>query len=88
MSASLAQRIAFRQLPPQLKSVLLVLADYSREDGTGARPAMATVAAWTGRSVRRTQLAVQTLRALGLITVTRVRARHRPTEYALRAQRH
>ena len=83
MSASLVQRIAFRQLPPQLKSVLLALANYAREDGTGARPALATVAAWTGRSVRRTQLAVQTLRAMGLITVTRGRARHRPTEYAL-----
>jgi hypothetical protein len=83
MSAPLMQRLAFRQLPPQLKSVLLALANYARDDGTGARPAMATLAAWTGRSVRRTQLAVQTLRHHGFLTVTRPRARHRPTEYAL-----
>lgn len=83
MSASLMQRLAFRQLPPQLKSVILALANYAKDDGTSCRPAMATIAAWTGRSVRRTQLAVQTLRHLGLLTVTRPRARHRPTEYAL-----
>jgi len=83
MSAPLIQRIAFRQLPPHQKSVLLALANYAREDGSGARPALATLAAWTGRSEVRTKLAVRELRRLGLIAVTRRHAPHRPAEYRL-----
>lgn len=83
MSAPLMQRIAFRQLPPHQKSVLLALANYALEDGTGARPALATLAAWTGRSAVRTKLAVRELRQRGLIAVTRRHAPHRPAEYRL-----
>lgn len=83
MSALLIQRIAFRQLPPPQKSVLLALANYAREDGTGSRPALATLAAWTGRSEDRTKHVVRELRLLGLIAVTRRHAPHRPAEYRL-----
>jgi hypothetical protein len=83
MSAVLTQRIAFRELAPHHKSVLLALANYAREDGTGARPALKTLAQWTGRSWARTRVVVRELRRLGLITVTRAHAQHRPAEYAL-----
>lgn len=83
MSAPLIQRIAFRQLPPHQKSVLLALANYAREDGTGARPALATLAAWTGRSQVRTRVAVRELRRRGFIAVTRPHAQHQPAEYRL-----
>ena len=83
MSAPLMQRLAFRQLPPHQKSVLLALANYAREDGTGARPALATLAAWTGRSPGRAKVAVRELRERGLIAVTRPPSRHQPAEYRL-----
>ena len=77
------QRIAFRQLPPLEKSVLLALANYAREDGTSCRPAQATLAMWTGRSPARIKLAVRTLKRRGLIAVTRRHAPHQPAEYRL-----
>lgn len=83
MSAPLIQRIAFRQLPPHQKSVLLAMANYAREDGTGCRPALATLAAWTGRSEDRTKHVVRELRRAGFIVVTRRHAPHRPAEYRL-----
>lgn len=83
MSALLIQRIAFRQLPPHQKSVLLAMANYAREDGTSCRPSLATLAAWTGRSAGRTKVAVRELRVLGLLVVTRAHAPHRPAEYRL-----
>ena len=70
MSASLAQRIAVRQLPRHLKSVLLVLANYAHADGTGCRPSLATIALWTARSLPRTRVLVRELRRRGLIVVT------------------
>ena len=83
MSAPLMQRIAFRQLPPLEKSVLLALANYARDDGTSCRPAQATLAIWTGRSPVRIKLAVRALKQRGLIAVTRPHAPHRPSEYRL-----
>jgi hypothetical protein len=83
MSAPLMQRLAFRQLPPHLKSVLLAMANYAREDGTSCRPSLATLAAWTGRSEDRTKHVVRELRTRGLIVVTRPHAPHRPAEYQL-----
>ena len=87
MSASLAQRIAVRQLPPHLKSVLLVLANYARADGSACRPAFATIAAWTGRTVVRTKVAMRELRRRGLIVVTTPHTPRRPAEYALALDR-
>jgi len=83
MSAPLIQRLAFRQLPPHQKSVLLAMANYAREDGTGCRPALATLAAWTGRSQERTKHVVRELRQRGFIVVTRRHAPYRPAEYRL-----
>jgi hypothetical protein len=77
------QRIAFRQLPPLQKSVLLAMANYAFEDGTSCYPSLATLAAWTGRSEARTKVAVRALRVAGLIRVTRPHAPYRPAEYRL-----
>jgi hypothetical protein len=84
MSAALIQRIAFRVLPAHLKQVLLAMANYAQADGSGCRPALATLAAWTGRSPARTKVVVRELRLRGLIVVTKRHAPHRPAEYRLR----
>ena len=83
MSASLAQRIAVRQLPPHLKSVLLTMANYAREDGTNCWASLTTVALWTGRSLPRTRVLVRELRRRGLIVVTTPHTPRRPATYAL-----
>jgi predicted Fe-S protein YdhL (DUF1289 family) len=83
MSAPLMQRLAFRQLPAHQKRVLLAMANYAHEDGTGCRPAQATLAAWTGLSQDRTKRVMRELRRRGLIAVTRPHAQHRPAEYRL-----
>ena len=88
MGVTLVQRIAFRQLPRHLKSVLLALANYADDaDGTECRPALATIAAWTGRSLVRTRVIMRELRRRGLIAVIRPHAPHRPPVYALRLER-
>ncbi len=68
---------------PTAKFVLLALANHAKDDGTEARPAIATIAAETGLVRRTVQPWLTQLVAWGLIEVQRAAGGHRPTVYRI-----
>jgi hypothetical protein len=68
---------------PEVKAVLLALADRCSSDGTNAWPAVATIAAEAEISVRTAHACLATLRHLGLIEEQAPPRQHKPRVWRL-----
>ena len=68
---------------PEVKAVLLALADKCLPDGTNARPAVATIAAEVEISVRTVHACLATLRDLNLIAEQAPPRQHKPRVWRL-----
>lgn len=80
----LASTWAWQQaITPNLKLVLVALADHAHDDGSGAYPSKALLSAKTGYSERQVQRILGELVGAGVIRALVGATRYRPTEYAL-----
>jgi hypothetical protein len=69
--------------PAACKLVLLILAWFGDANGTNCRPAIATVAAMCGVTAKQARRYVIHLQQIGVLTMTRAAAQHRPAVYAI-----
>lgn len=72
-----------QQITPNLKLMLVALADHAHDDGRGAWPSVELLSAKTGYSERQVTRNLKDLVTAGVIRIERQATRHRPTEYAL-----
>ena len=72
--------------PAGRKLVLLALTDFANADGTGIRPAVATIAARCNISPKQARRHIHDLVELGVLRPTREASQHRPAVYSLNFQ--
>lgn len=75
-----------QQIPPNWKLVLVALADHAHDDGAGAYPSKALLAAKTGYGERQVQRILGQMVGGGVIRIVRRSTTTRPTEYTLSMQ--
>jgi hypothetical protein len=81
MSAKIMGGVYDLQLPHNLQSALLAIADHADHSGGNAYPSVALLAWKTGYTDRNIQLLLRQLEACGILVQQRAPGRHRPRTY-------